>query len=214
LKEISNDTRFENVLKYSDDMKLNVLMERKLDVLREYCQKWGVKESEQSVNDRLKELYEACVMAFGATGQRPDSKNVRLDFFLMHGLTSVLFVKVLLKFVSLPNQVKLLRGHFATVLSYYISRGCPKFYPDLLINYEPEFKPKDESNPWFDVIEKAFNCEDAHVIKVVRSLMKADEEWGGGDQNTFLKVAQLTVDHIHYPKDWSFDGIGFDEEWE
>jgi hypothetical protein len=212
IKEICNDSRFDNVLQHSEDGKLNLLLQRKLDVVREYAQKWGVQETEQGVNDRLKELYEATVMAYGATAQRPDKKKTRLDFFLMHGVTSALFVKVLLKDISLPHKVALLRAHFAAVLTYYISRGRPQLYPELLYKYTSKELNQDP-NPWLDVIKQASLSMEVHVLKTVRALMKADEEWGGGEQNIFLKVAQLTVDSIRNDNDWCFDGVGFDEEW-
>ena len=99
------------------------------------------------------------------------------------------------------------------MLAYYISRGTPKLHLDTLKSY----KTKDlveEPNPWLDIINKALNEKsEAHVIKTIRSLYKAEEVMGPEKDNLYLKIAQLTMDGYKL-RDWSQKGLGWDEEWE
>jgi len=83
----------------------------------------------------------------------------------------------------------------------------------MLKNYKPQ-QLKSEPNPWLDILKIAL-LEDAepHVIKVVRSLLKAEQEWGPRDDNLYIKIAQLTVEgYERYG--WSMNGLGFDKEWD
>jgi len=131
----------------------------------------------------------------------------------MHAVTSMLFVNITLPHVSLDYKIKMLKAQLATSLVYFVARGRPKLHIDTLKNYKPETL-KDEPNPWLDILKNAL-LEDAepHVIKVIRSLLKAEQEWGPRDDNLYIKIAQLTVEG--YEKyGWSMNGIGFDQEWD
>ncbi|GAA6044066.1 hypothetical protein JCM8097_005012 [Rhodosporidiobolus ruineniae] len=63
-----------------------------------------------------------------AAGTRPGYKKTKLDFFLMHGLTSVLFLPPLLQAISPHLRPYLLVSHFRILLAYYVSRGRPPLY--------------------------------------------------------------------------------------
>jgi len=212
IEDIQKDDRFSHVLEYKDKFKIQKLLEKKLDLVREYAQSWNVPETEEGVNQAIHELYEACVLAYAASAIRPDKDEPRLDFYLMHGVTSVLFVLILLPYLDIKNRVKLLRAQFAAVLSFYISRGRPKLYLDLLYQYSPK-ELAEEPNPWLDVIKHALTADEPHVPKMVRALLKAEQEWGAGEHNIFLKIAQLTIEGWE-KYGWSFGGLGWDEEWE
>jgi len=208
-----HDGRFNNVVLYDDDMKFQKLVEKRAAVLREYAKKWDLPDTVEGLNQGMRELFETCVLGFGATAQRPDKPAILLDFFLMHGLTSAHFVKTLISYFPLKYSLQLLRMHFATVLGYYISRGRPNLYPELLYNYTPiEFSEISE-DPWQDVISRVIHVKnEVHVVKVVRALYVAEQKWGKGEHNMFLKTAQLTVDG-HEKYGWCFDGIGWDQTW-
>jgi len=212
INEVGKDDRLKNVVKYTDSRKLGKFLTERLDVIRDYAQSWSVPETEDGIQEALHELYEASVLAYGATAQRPDKETIRIDFFLAHGLTSVLFVYILLPYLETKNQIKLLREHFASVLCYYISRGSPQLHLDLLYNYVPKTLSSDP-NPWLDIIKRALEIEECHIIKAVRSLLKAEQLWGAGEHNIFLKTAQVTVEGFQ-KYDWSKGGIGWEEEWE
>lgn len=103
-------------------------------------------------------------------------------------------------------------AHFAGVLSEYIARGRPKLHIDMVRAYSPK-KVSDDPNPWLDIVKNSLlEDDDAHVIKVVRSLLKAEHEWTSNEkENIYVKIAQLTYDGF---KDFSWgEDIGFEEEW-
>jgi hypothetical protein len=70
----------------------------------------------------------AIVMLFSSS--RPGFKT-RLDFFLMHNVTSVLFLPSLLEVLSPPNRIALLRSHFNVCIAYWISR-CAAIYEKII----------------------------------------------------------------------------------
>jgi len=97
-------------------------------------------------------------------------------------------------------------------LTVYIGRGCPKPNLETLYNYKPETLVQDQ-NPWLDIVKKSLQEEnEEHVIKVIRALWKAEQEWGPGENNVFMKIAQLTIEGYNKYA-WSEDGIGWEEEW-
>jgi len=76
----------------------------------------------------------------------------------------------------------------AVVLLSYVVTGRPKIHVDLLYEFEPKYL-KTEPNPWLDLIGRSLAPElEVHVLKVIRSLLKADQEWGGDESNVFLKA--------------------------
>jgi len=212
IDDVSHDHRFDGIVKFTDDFKLGKLLSKNPEAVREYAKRWEVKETEEDVNEKLKELYENCILAYAATAQRPGNHKILLDFFLMHAVTSIMGISIILPYVSLKHRVKLLRIHFATVLAYYISRGIPKIYPNLLENYT-SMALEAEPNPWLHIISCGLepNLEN-HVVKVLRALMKAEVEYGGTPKNIFLRAAALTLEG-HAAYGWNQQGIGWDEPW-
>ena len=98
------------------------------------------------------------------------------------------------------------------MLILYVAQGRPKLNFDTLQSYKP-IKISEEPNPWLEVINISLKEElDPHVIKVIRSLLKANEELGPRKDDLYLKIAQLTIEG-YYQAGWDFNGIGWDEEW-
>jgi len=210
---IKDDAEFGGFLTHDEDNKFQVTLEKKVDAVRNYAAQWKIEETEEGVKEAAHELFDSLILAYGATAIRPDKKTIRLDFFLMHGVTSMLFVYIVLPHVNLETKIKMLKSEFAAALVYFVARGRPKLHVDMLKNYKPQ-QLKSEPNPWLDILKIAL-LEDAepHVIKVVRSLLKAEQEWGPRDDNLYIKIAQLTVEgYERYG--WSMNGLGFDKEWD
>jgi len=139
----------------------------------------------------------------------------------MHGVMSIYFVQVLFPHITLKQQASLLDGFFEMLLCLYVKQGCPKLYPELALAFIPkEFKNKE--NPWFEVVEYAVGLHDlaeqivneSHVIQLVRSLVKAQKEFGSEDKkDLYLKVAQLTVEG-YKEFGWCRDGVGREKVWD
>ena len=103
-------------------------------------------------------------------------------------------------------------GQFATLVSFYAAQGCPKLHIDALKNFKSKTL-SEEPNPWLEIIKYSLEEEaEPHVIKVVRSLMKAGEVMGPEKDNLYLKIAQISIEG--YDKvGWSLNGLGWEQEW-
>ena len=98
------------------------------------------------------------------------------------------------------------------MLSEYLARGHPPLHLDLVKSYSPK-RVEEEPNPWLDIVKYSLlEDEDAHLIKVIRALMKAEHEWTPNEKaNIYVKIAQLTYDGFK-GLGWGED-IGFDGNW-
>jgi hypothetical protein len=97
--------------------------------------------------------------ALHAASCRP-GKEIMLDFFLMHTLTSSLFLHCYVELLDPRYAASLLRGKFAADLAYYIAHGRP------CLNFE-QFKSFPRLLSWEQVISKAIASEDDHVPKAI-----------------------------------------------
>jgi hypothetical protein len=96
-------------------------------------------------------------------------------------------------------------------LTEYIAQGRPELHIDYLNSYTPKNKI-DSPNAWLEIARRALIEDDSHVIKAVRSLMKAEKEWpSAGKNNLYAKLAQLTCES-YKATGWGRD-IGFEEQW-
>ena len=82
ITEVQNDSNFDHVITHSDDIKLKIVVNERVDAIRDYASKWNIPETEEGIKQAAQELYETCALAYGATAIRPDKKVSRLDFFL------------------------------------------------------------------------------------------------------------------------------------
>ncbi|KAF7730147.1 hypothetical protein EC973_002755 [Apophysomyces ossiformis] len=215
VQEIQQDKDFDGVVKFEDEVKIRtVLQNRKAtEKLKQYVARWPVTPNKDDLQLKLRELYEACVLTFGASAIRKE--GIKLDFFLMHALTSVLFVHNFLPVLSAKEGKLLLQSHLSASLAFYVSRGRPTLQVDLLLNYQSPNAISDSINPWNEVFALALKAKEVHVIKTVRSCAVGQILYGHKGlssplENAWLKAAQLALDK---DGDWNFDGIGFDEAW-
>ncbi|KAG0344199.1 hypothetical protein BG004_004648 [Podila humilis] len=91
-------------------------------------------ETSEDIGLKAKELYKACVMLAGGTGLH--NGKVKQDFYMMHMLTSVLFVYKLVQVIPPGYAVSCLKSHLGACLAYYISRGRPSIDIEALRNYK------------------------------------------------------------------------------
>jgi len=126
---------------------------------------------------------------------------------------NAVFVLLEVPFKFLDPFINIFKAHFAVLLATYIARGRPKVHIEALYEYKPK-ELNVEPNPWLDVVKEALlEEEEAHLIKVVRALMRAEQFWGADEKNTYLKVAQLSVEGYKKYKFADEGGIGWDENW-
>lgn len=203
---VQKNARLDGVVQWTDEDKYATVMNNVSDLLLEYCQLWPVSASldgRAGLRTRATEL-QILAASLYAGSYRP-GEEVMLDFFLMHTLTSSLFLHGYVELLDPHYAASLLRGKFALDLVYYIAHGRPclnleqfSTYPDLL--------------SWDQIISKAIASEDDHVPKVIRALIHAShyDRMPVFSSKIYQAMASLTVDENLF---WSLDAIGFDEAW-
>jgi len=166
--------------------------------------------SADTLDEKMKELYTFVCVMYSSTAIRPDSKEIRFDFSLMHCLTSVYFLQITLEYTPKEHIVPLLRSYLLTVVYLFISSGRPHLNLANVESYQSsdsQIKVPD----WDDVLQKAIHLEDEHAVKSIRSLYEANLLYG--HSVVFLNAAQMTIDHVKTVNDWYFS-IGYDEIWQ
>jgi hypothetical protein len=200
---VHQDSRLDGIAHWTDDNKYTTVINKASDLLQEYCRQWPVSallDGKNSLRERATEL-QILAASMYAGSYRPGDETI-LDFFLMHTLTSSLFLHCYVELLDPNYAAALLRGKFAADLVWYIAHGRPYLnieqfitYPDLL--------------DWDQIISKAIASEDDHVPKAIRALIHASHY----DKHTlspeiYQGMASLTVNENLF---WSLDAIGFDE---
>ncbi|KAJ7122352.1 hypothetical protein C8R44DRAFT_876649 [Mycena epipterygia] len=130
-----------------------------------------------------------------AATSKPGRKP-RLDFFLMHVLTSSLCIPSLLTILPDPvHKAQLLQGYARAGALYVLLRGRPRIDIPLIMSY-PEFprppahtpvggkdalgdpQVRGETDPWLAIVQNALHHKDAHVIKAVRTMYYSAQRYG------------------------------------
>ena len=212
-KSTFQDKRFDDLVKFEDEGKYFVFLGKKPELVLEYVDRWPLSIDRDELMEKVRELIILGVAVY-AGPQRPN-KEVVLDFFLMHALTSSLFLPIFIQQINPKFGMRLLKGKLAVDLAYFISRGRPALHLE-------QFSSTTEFvKSWSEIIELAVNHSDMHVPKVIRALKQA-ERWDPEEtlgRGVYRAIASMTVENIiDYPggeqDDWSREGIGFDELWD
>ncbi|GAA6009671.1 hypothetical protein JCM11491_001054 [Sporobolomyces phaffii] len=101
----------------------------------------------EEIVEKTEELFWMSTVIYAAA-TRPGYKNIKLDFFTMHGVTSALFLPPLLEAISPHLRPYLLTSHFRVMVAYWISRGRPELYiEESLMAASGQPLPPNESRP-------------------------------------------------------------------
>lgn len=145
---------------------------------------------------KTEELFFVAALLFAGVG-RPGRKE-RLDFFLMHVLTSTVFVPNLVGALDgAAAQKRLLEAVLSVVLAYMLLRGRPRIDCELIMSYtasprpdgaqlmptpgalgEPATKPDEYINPWPTLLAHVLPARDAHTLKALRTLYVGAQRYG------------------------------------
>ncbi|GAA5952657.1 hypothetical protein JCM3765_002235 [Sporobolomyces pararoseus] len=108
---------------------------------------WGAVgvPSWEEIVEKTEELFWMSTVIYAAA-TRPGYKNIKLDFFTMHGLTSALFLPPLLEAISPHLRPYVLTSHFRVLVAYWISRGRPELYIEESLMAAPA-QPLPPSDP-------------------------------------------------------------------
>jgi len=172
---------------------------------------------ETEFDARVEEIIWLCTLLLVATSKH--GRKPRVDFFLMHLLTSSLFLPSLLGAIkSVDDKISLLRLFIAEVLMIMLLRGRPRIDVTLMMSYtefpqppgyEHAFTPVDSAlgdprdpsstNPWPAIIASVIHSPDAHSVKSLRTLFYAAQKYGetppGGAIGAFDRDGKETIAH-------------------
>lgn len=161
--------------------------------------KWTVPTSPSSevFAKKIEEvIWTAVLLLFGSS--RPNRKP-RLDFFIMHVVTSSLFIPTLFdKLIpKAENKAQLLQAYIRIVMATLIIRGRPRIDANLAMSYTEFPQPPkagnvvapdasalgdprkaEDVNPWNAILASVVHDHDAHTIKTIRTLVYGSQHYG------------------------------------
>jgi hypothetical protein len=155
---------------------------------------WSIPEdgTEEEWESRVEECTWLATLIMAAVS-KPD-KPPRIDFFLMHALTTTIFLPSILGILPNPKHKRIvLLSYVRVVLQYLVLLGRPRINPELLMSYTEVPRPPVttsvkldghddavgiDSNPWTAIIASASRAKDAHVPKCIRELLFAAKKYG------------------------------------
>lgn len=174
--------------------------ERYGTAIHEYVKMWKFDvTSDSGIADAIEELSWMSTMIYGVSGH-VSGKPFRTDFFLMHVLTSSLFLPSLIAVIpKFSSRRLLLLGYLITSLVWYVARGQPAL--DVQAFYEgtkhllhkvpgpgaspaPGTLPQQTSdlaqtpNTWLSLIQTTLVHPNDHLSKVQRALAHYSTMYG------------------------------------
>ncbi|KAK0242985.1 hypothetical protein EDD85DRAFT_813399 [Armillaria nabsnona] len=168
----------------SDENAIETTLRANGEALFRYTNQWTLHPSDpKELRRKIEELQWMNTIIYTVSGSRP-GKRFHADFFLMHLVTSSLFLPSLVNFLSSTSQALLLRSYMAVTFAWWISRGRPSFdIPKFYESDNSESVNSDSSsmtatsgnlsstpNPWFAIIQQALFHPDDHLCKTQRAL--------------------------------------------
>ncbi|KAI3605299.1 hypothetical protein WG66_013067 [Moniliophthora roreri] len=172
----------------------------------EYTEDWlPSPNSLEMIQQKIQELEWALTLMCVVPGFQGEEKEYNADFLAMHFVTSSLFLRPLVSFLSPRSQVLLLRTYFSSCLAVWTILGRPQL--DLEGFFASPLHPESSSvakhkfalatntnpNPWLDVFARAIVHPDDHVPKFQRAMYVYATRYGstaGFFANTELSGAE------------------------
>ncbi|KAG0704109.1 hypothetical protein DFH29DRAFT_802401 [Suillus ampliporus] len=221
---VAKDERFEHIKMTHEDM-LTTIVSSQGEALRTYAEMWdfGVanKDDVAKAVEELAWLNSIIYGVGGVTGRKNNKKAFNADFFLMHLVTSALFIPSLVSslYKNPHAQALLLRSYFSVSLARYVARGRPvidiaKFYSgtsgllpssgrDVIPGPQPtpfeHTLPDSESpearapNSWLPIVQTALVHPNEHLCKTERALAHFASLYGLREQGWFAACKQASV---------------------
>lgn len=104
-------------------------------------------------------------------------KEVKVDFFLMHCVTTSIFLTIYVAqdWITPQNKAKFLEWKGRFDLLTYAAAGVPELHIDEIKNYVSKVPHDGAGNPWLSIIDRGLRVEDdGHTIKTVRALVNGE----------------------------------------
>jgi len=160
------------------------------DLIRKYAEQWTLDTSNpQDLERKIEELIWMNALIYSIGGWSKDH-GFKADFFLMHMVTSSIFLPSIVAYLTPASQNALLRAYLASSLVSWVTRGFPSFDirgffssvfsspPDNAPSHRPNEStlPSPTSihaltpNPWLPIIQTTVVHPDEHLCKIQRAL--------------------------------------------
>ncbi|KAI6116668.1 hypothetical protein EV401DRAFT_2266544 [Pisolithus croceorrhizus] len=228
-----------------DDLKVknvNALREFKQAVedhaarIRGYVAQWTINVTKKGEIERKVEELIWLTSILYAIGGFDEVKGFTGEFFLMHMVTSSLFLPSLITSLTPGSQALVLRAYLVTVLTWWVARGRPVLNVKSFMASTstrpsaPIFEgsdgsgfPKEHPNPFLPIIQSSILNPNDHLPKIQRSFAhfstvcgnrpagyhKGTELEGAEllDGSLFIRAALLTANYMREANTWSINGF-------
>jgi hypothetical protein len=202
LRQVYDSDILKPVMPYDPDALLSArikgaVSEGRADEIKRICSQFGIDMSsgDQEFDAKVEEIIWTVTLLLSATG-RPGRKP-RLDFFLMHLVTSSLFLPSYLRVLQDPvHKANILRAYLSGMVVITLARGRPRIDPELLMSHTATPRPPTlalpppregvigdprndgDYNPWSTIIQSVVHATDSHILKTIRALVYAAQKYG------------------------------------
>lgn len=223
LERARNMGKLSRSAKMNDDHPLNGILVRAEEEALEVVSQ--IKVTPEDLEERTAEMIHASAFVASAAAFRKPYLP-RMDFFLIHSLTSSPIFLTVNKFdwLTQAQKCRLLEWKMRYDILIYVAQGCPPLDASSLPSYLPK-NTDDVKSPW-DLVSKFHVApDDGHTIKVIRSLLLAEQsskKWEGKewlrikDSTAWLNAHIIMRDCVNNEADtgrW-VRGAGFSEAWD
>lgn len=197
---VSCDPRLARIKRMDGEMMCSETLTKYGSIIHDYVDMWKFDIStEVGMADAIEELSWASVLIYGVGGSSADNP-FNADFFLMHLVTSSIFLPSLLACIDkFSSRRLLLMAYFTSALSYYVARGRPQlnirsFYkstekllhkvPGPSTEPAPGTLPTPTSglaqtpNEWYPMIQTTIVHPNEHLCKTQRALAHHSSLYG------------------------------------
>ncbi|KAI6111908.1 hypothetical protein EDD17DRAFT_1475504 [Pisolithus thermaeus] len=204
--------------------------------IRCYAAQWTVNATKKGEIERKVEELIWLTSALYAIGGFDEVKGFTGEFFLMHMVTSSLFLPSLITSLTPSSQALLLRAYLVTVLTWWVARGRPVLNIKSFMASTstrptvPMFKgsdgsgfPKEHPNPFLPIIQSSILNPNDHLPKIQRSFAHFSTVYGNRpagyhkgtelegaellDGSLFVRAALLTANYMREENTWSVNGF-------
>ncbi|PHH92982.1 hypothetical protein CDD83_2815 [Cordyceps sp. RAO-2017] len=206
------------------------------DIVRVAAQ-FQVEPTDRDVERATAEMISCAAWTCGGV-QKP-GKERKIDFFLMHNVTSSIFLTVMGRqpWIRLKDKARLIEYKARMDLVWYAASAAPEILDENILNYEPTTSKGMDWGKLYETMNR--HHDDGHVAKFVRAIKNGEEvtlpfEKGqvkGTDEDRidgttdflpvrgdmWFRIAQMCYDSVHTyvdgKKKWVW-GAGFDPMWD
>ncbi|KAG2346149.1 hypothetical protein BDR05DRAFT_878666 [Suillus weaverae] len=219
---VAKDERFEHIKMTDESDMLTMTVSSRDEALRAYAEMWDFDvANKEDVAKAVEELAWLNSIIYGVGGMTAKTDTFNADFFLMHLVTSTLFLPSLVTslYQNPHAQALLLRSYFAVSLARYLARGRPtldiaKFYNDtsgllpssgLDVVPGPQPSPFEHTLPdkdspeartpnlWLSIVQTTLVHPNEHLCKMQRALAHFASLYGLREQGWFATRKQANV---------------------